>query len=229
MLRIFLVLILLISEADAASKLSKTTFKRVLSILKSHYQYKAQERGSLLEFYTDYDNDWAQAFARRWDTDQVHIYGGVAAINQSTEDTLALFICHELGHLYGGSPYSDTHNELSVEGQADYWAASECMPKIIPKLSYLEASSSSESHCEGDNVCARTLDASYALANFFADNAKNPHPDLSTPDQSIVVQVLKTHPSAQCRLDTFWAGLKLSNPPRCWHPGTLPQTSYQVR
>lgn len=199
-------------------KLSKTRFKAVISILNRHFESYAQRDGRELEFYTDYDADWAQAFARRWETDQVHVYGGLAAVPGVTEDSFALVLCHELGHLYGGEPFGDAYNHMAVEGQADYWATLSCFKEVVDDLPPLRPSSIALSLCEQDERCARGMDASLVMSSFFADNRSIAHPQFHTPDLSVVTEVVRTHPEPQCRLDTYQAGLLHKERPACWMP-----------
>ncbi len=102
-------------------KLPRKTFDRIIKLFETNFYPFAAANGRELEFMTDYDEDWVQAFARRWETDQVIVYGGAAAVTNGSEDTFALILCHEVGHLYGGDPVGDPYNRLSLEGQADYW------------------------------------------------------------------------------------------------------------
>lgn len=188
-------------------KIPKKRFNTIITSVEKLFAPYSAKSGRVLEFYTDYNADWAQGFARRWETDQVHIYGGLAALPNGTEDVFALVLCHELGHLYGGLPYSDEYNKMSVEGQADYWATSECFEKVLPILEKREGSSND-----------RAIEAALVLTAFFADNRNLAHPDLKNPDSSIVTEVLKTHPSPQCRLDTYVAGILRLSRPECWMP-----------
>lgn len=197
-------------------KLPRKTFDRIITLFETTFSPLAEVNGRKLVFMTDYDEDWIQAFARRWEEDQVIVYGGVAAVKNGSEDTFALILCHETGHLYGGHPVSDEHNFLSVEGQADYWATQMCLPQILPKLSGRIPSKESLTECRGDILCARTIDAVLAVTAQFADNRNLPHPELATPDQTIVETLLFTHPTPQCRLDTMIAGMKGNPRPRCW-------------
>lgn len=211
-MKLLLVIFLLISVSWARThedfvyatgkKLEKRRFFEIIRLLKNEFQELAVARGTKFEIFADYDSDWAQAFARRWDTDHILVYGGLAAIPNVTEDAFALVLCHEIGHLYGGRPYSDEHNELSVEGQADYWSAS-CFERILPKLP----------HREGN----RLQDAALVLTSFYADNRNIPHPEVHTPDVTVVSSTLKTHPEPQCRLDTILAGLTRGPRPLCWY------------
>lgn len=207
-----------INKSIYAPKLSKKRFYSVISLMKATYEPLAQQHGRKLEFLASYEENWAQAFSRRWETDQIIVFGGIAGIPGMTEDSLALILCHELGHLYGGVPYSDVYNQLAVEGQADYWATLFCFSEVVAKLPNRIPLSSSLSSCRNNIQCARTLDASLVMTAFFADNRSLPHPSLETPDISVVTEVLMTHPSPQCRLDTLWAGIQKNNRPQCWFP-----------
>lgn len=210
-----------VSPFISGYKLSKTSFRSIIRILHARFSPLSQQEGRKLEFFTDYDADWAQAFARRWETDQVHVYGGLAAIPNVTEDAFTLVVCHELGHLYGGEPFSDPNNRTSIEGQADYWAGQRCFKEVVGDLPKLIPSKASLSICRNDEACARGLDAALVLTAFYADNRSIPHPQLGTPDQNVVTEILKTHPEPQCRLDTYRAGLLGMRQPSCWMPWNI--------
>lgn len=192
------------SSLPLGEKLPRKTFDKVIKIFETNFSPVSQANGREFEILTDYEAEWAQAFARRWETDQIIVYGGIAAIG--TEDTFALVLCHEAGHLFAGRPYSDEHNRLSLEGQADYWGAGECFGKILPFLSPINASFE-----------ARAKAAMLKLTAHFADNRGLPHPDFSTPDETEAPTMNLTHPSPQCRLDTMIAGFKKLPRPRCWY------------
>lgn len=201
--------------------LSKRLFLGVIGLMRRSFSPLAHQDGRELVIYSDYDSHWPQAFARRWETDQVLVHGGMAGLPGTTEDSFALLLCHELGHLYGGVPYSDSHNRISGEGQADYWATKVCFPQIIGQLPRRLPSRISLEFCEDKIDCARALDAAQVMTAFFADNRRLPHPKVSTPDESVAPEVLLTHPEPQCRLDTFWAGIHHWPRPQCWMPATL--------
>ncbi len=189
-----------ISPRLVGEPLPLKTFQRVITHLEKTFQPFAESSDRELEFMTDEDSDWAQAFARRWETDQVIVYGGVRFIKGMTEDALTLILCHELGHLYGGVPYSDDHNRLSSEGQADYWATSKCIPQAIP----------------GPIDSSRMLAAIKVITAFYASNRGLPAPQLSTPDHTVTDRMIFDHPTPQCRFDTYWAGFHSKNRPLCW-------------
>lgn len=225
-MKIFLLLLLISLNVHAVTdelarptgiKLPKSRFNAVIQILEDEFQNLAEASGRKLEFLTDYDEEWAQAFARRWETDQVIVYGGASGLNGGSEDSFALLLCHEVGHLYGGGPWGDDHNKLSLEGQADYWSTMECFKRVVNKLTVRKASDSSLKYCKSDVVCARTIDAALVVTAFYADNRNLVHPKIDTPDMSIAESMNRTHPLPQCRLDTLRAGLEKSPRPLCWY------------
>lgn len=185
--------------------LTRSEFHQTIKSFESVFAPYAARDGRVFEILSDWETPWPQAFARRWETDHLVVYGGIARIAGSTIDSFALVLCHEVGHLYGGEPFGDEHNRLAVEGQADYWATSECWEKIILELPLREGS-----------VQDRGVAAAIVLASFFAANRNLPAPRVDTPDTSVVERINRTHPSPQCRLDTYLAGLELKERPLCW-------------
>lgn len=182
-------------------KLPKKRFLEILKIFELEFAPLAAQNGRKFEILSDYNEDWAQAFARRWETDHIIVYGGASALIGGTEDSFALLLCHETGHLYGGRPWGDDKNQLALEGQADYWSH-KCFKQVLPKLAPRN----------GD----RLMEAALVLTAFYADNRGIPHPRVDTPDVSVVRETLKTHPEPQCRLDTILAGRDYQPRPNCW-------------
>lgn len=211
-----IVWIILFISFNLKAEVSKSDFSLVIAIIHKNFSPLSHQNNRRLKFYTDYKSDWAQAFARRWDDDEIHLYGGFARIKNASVDSLALIICHELGHLYAGAPYSNQDLKLTVEGMADYWATSVCLPKIIPELPEVETIGSFEAYCNEDKICARTFQAGLVVSTHFAVNGKEKLPSLDERDPLVVEKTLKTHPSAQCRLDTFVNGYQRIEKPLCW-------------
>lgn len=202
-----ILLFLLISGAFASQeaflfaegpKLPRASFEAVIRSFDETFSPYAQERGYKLEIMADYNTTIVNAFARRWETDQLIVYGGIATIPHLTEDTLALVLCHELGHLYGGEPYRDEATKVSIEGQADYWATNVCFKLMAPVDTY-----------------ARALAASAILTAYLSHDGKTP--SLATPDLSRAAATNMGHPGGQCRFDTMIAGILDQPRPCCWY------------
>lgn len=64
------------------------------------------------------------------------ILGGMTRSRAFTKDAYAAIICHELGHLLGGEPRQHIKDSewASAEGQADFFAASQCLPKYFRSI-----------------------------------------------------------------------------------------------
>ena len=84
----------------------------------------------------EYDLLWdaptinAQAW-RLGDCQRVTVYGGLARHPAMGVSGIALMLAHETGHHLGGPPLDPDWRWATWQGQADYWAASEGMPKVF--------------------------------------------------------------------------------------------------
>jgi len=184
--------------------ISKRLFQSTVENMGDEFQYLAKIQNEQLLTYAGWNDPTAdQAMARRWDTAQVLIFRGMAHRTEINRDALALIVCHELGHLYGGTPLKEMGNYISAEGQADYFATNICLKRALSLL-------------DSDNVEQRSLKAIEAVGAFLANNWGHEHPSESTPDASRVDQTLLDHPTPQCRFDTYLAGLYGKKRPNCW-------------
>ncbi len=208
--------------------ISKQIFTEELALMRQAFAPLATARNEKLFIMSDWTaNDYANALSRRWPPqDQVIVYSGLAFRKEITTDALALVVCHELGHLFGNAPLSDEYNQISSEGQADYWAAQHCLNQAFELFNYKDdptpARAEIQEFCEKQedlesSLCVRALKTYEHIGAFVAHNANAPEPRLETPDETIVSQTVSTHNSPQCRLDTFIAGLLKKERPRCWY------------
>lgn len=199
-------------------------FNVVTQILYKIYAPKIKEKGNVdLVMNADWKDATVNAFAtREVGTWTVHVAGGIARAKGMTKDSLALIVCHELGHHLGGAPRTFLYDGWpSAEGQADYWASSKCLKnyynelkneevildinipeKVINQCSYVY-----KTYAE-IKVCVRTMMASLDFAHFL-----NSLPDVKIPvslDGSDTRQVKGTntndYPRPQCRFDTLYHG-----------------------
>ncbi len=83
-------------------------------------------------------DDEVNAHATRDDDDNLIIMmtGGLARHPMMTKDAFLLIVCHEIGHFLGGAPKQLRGNTSlrswsSVEGQADYFATTKCLPLVF--------------------------------------------------------------------------------------------------
>lgn len=122
--------------------------------------------------------------------------------------------CHELGHLLGGPPYLMEYpgdlRTISVEGQADYFAAKRCMGRLLPGTQVNEIY---QEISEDDRIGLRVRGCETRRCQVIAHLSKRSL-ELFTGEYVSILEndhhvVQRTYPyqnSAQCRLDTFIAG-----------------------
>lgn len=216
----------------AFGKMTKRQFIRVLESVEKVYAPVVEELGANLILYQGYQFNTVNALAKRDGDDWIiSFYGGLGKHNLMTEDGLRLTVCHELGHHLGGYPfklYEDGSDRwASVEGQADYFATSECLRNVFTDddKNYRAVTNLPQSVLDqvnsvcDDVLCKRMAAASLSVISVFNSiRAEQVALSFSTPDLTIPDKIDREHPSLQCRLDTMLAGIKGEPRPRCWFP-----------
>ena len=141
----------------------------------------------------------------------IDAYGGLARYMSMTPAGYMLVLCHEIGHHLGG--YPRVSGWASNEGQSDYYSAMKCFSRTSYSRSFKTRINSVGSECQlqhngsAINVCINTANAGYVLANVLRDLANSPNSvSFDTPDRTQVEVTDDSHPNAQCRLDTYFAG-----------------------
>ncbi len=96
------------------------------------------------------------------------ILGGTTRIEEFSQDAYAALICHELGHLIGGEPFQTIAGAdwASSEGQADFFAASQCLPKYFASLGLSK-----------EQIFARVEKAGHELVQSFMAIERGPEKD----------------------------------------------------
>lgn len=181
-------------------------YHQVLDTLTSEFQGEALKRGGSFHILRDWGDGAVNAWAWRiGDEFWIEVPGGMSRYHLINEEGFLTVLCHELGHLFGGSPHG---NEISYEGQADYYSTMKCVSRVFHALGYPEKPS--QYSCQG-KFCDERLKGAESLSSYYAFLGKDPLPSLGTPDRSSVNQTNRAHPRAQCRFDTMVAGLQCSN------------------
>jgi hypothetical protein len=184
-----------------------------------------------------------------WDLDQSHasysgyldpngsiehnlfVFGGYARMVGMTMDGVAMTLCHELGHGIGGAPFKDKvdKNQVSTEGQSDYFATRSCIKRIFKRLPeevpVIAPSNFTAKLCESHfkkkeelYLCNRGFQA-LEVERMFLRTQGTSDVYYENPDLSIAKKIDTTptfYPKPQCRLDTMMAGILEQNRPRCW-------------
>lgn len=135
---------------------------------------------------------------------------------EMTADAATLILCHELGHLLGGSPKKTSNPWASTESQSDYFAAAVCAPKLFEKETY---TLNQERELDLSKVRERIVKAGDSLVAAIYDYMDVPQmkrPSLNYEEKPSHPGSLTNYPTLQCRLDTFKAGANLLPLPPCW-------------
>jgi hypothetical protein len=212
------------AEVDQAVNQVTLTMKHVISALPLPLKYKR---------YVDTKYNFFSPKVTGFNGLTLEIDGPVKAAAEKglKYDGLLTLICHEIGHVAGGIPSRDfifRNLVFSVEGQADYFATSVCLPAVMKDddnsgyLSILKQNSEIEEFCKNEttekskSLCVRIVLASLNAATYFhkiwdqshMKKAAGPTPSIGERDSSTVVVTNENHPIPQCRLDTYLLGFK---------------------
>ena len=202
-----------------ASGISESEFHRVLDLFEQAYAPVIAAKGGRLVVDRLWRNDQVNSRAYlSGDEWHVEMWGGFAREPAMTFDGFVLAACHELGHLLGGAPL--LKGNFSNDGQADYFASLQCFKKVfgahdnVADVHGKVVDPLAELRCRkvyasanDQALCERGTLAALSLSSLIASLERSSTPSLGTPDPRIVSQTNQGHPSAQCRLDTYFAGL----------------------
>ena len=232
----FLLFFLIGHNTQAQSRLTEIEFYGILDQLEALYSPDFAEKGTMLKITGDWTNNDYKAdynFTKE-NTYTVSISGGLAQHRLSNADTMALIICHEIGHYLGG--YPKRHISISkdflatIEGQADYFATAKCLKKyfreddnknivkqmLLPAI-VQESCDKSFQDPEAAFICKRSSMASLAAVKIMVALKPSLFPNLEmspinfeTP--SLEIAFIPLHPTGQCRLDTFFQGALCNKP-----------------
>ncbi|MBL7544081.1 MAG: hypothetical protein JNL11_09700 [Bdellovibrionaceae bacterium] len=247
---LFGLMIFLILTPLVRAEVSRPEIERVFQAFQKAYGDELRQKNQSLFFnrpigYFDWlDLDLAHASYIQIQSDSdAHIFheitlvGGLLKLPNFDMDAAVLVLCHELGHGLGGEPFkslnepdSDTYLS-STEGQADYFATQECLPKLWKVLpaSVQDYFPAAETKCrsqftpgtETHSICLR----SFAAMRGFLQIHQNNQPmflsaDFQSHDPYTATEInrgSRYYPSAQCRLDTLMAGALAQPRPPCWY------------
>lgn len=179
--------------------------------------FKAQ--GRELKIIADWEDGTVNAYAdRKGNVSEVHMFGGLARHKKVTADGYLLVICHETGHHIGGAPKKGS-SWATNEGGSDYWATLKCAREVwkdednASKVAAMEIPQSVTDGCQKafDSasdiaICKRAAMGGKSLADTLGALGRSGDTDFGKPDPAVVRSTDHSHPAAQCRLDTYFAG-----------------------
>ncbi len=137
------------------------------------------------------------------------ILGGTTRLLEMTEDAYAAVVCHEIGHIVAGEPRQTITGAewSSSEGQADFFAASVCLPRYFKSLAVTPK-----------DIPLRVNNAGFDMMNTFKNIDTNSIDKTVSKTRATMPAVSETlvnkYPSLQCRYENF------RNPSKraaCWY------------
>jgi hypothetical protein len=216
-----------------ANEKSRQNFDELVQSTLIYWDSHISNAGGKLRIDSDWESSVLNGYAKREGNDWIlEVPGGFYRHSATTSDGFLALLCHEIGHHLGGAPFKPNISWMSQEGQADYFAASYCLPKMWERADNAsfqqktEVSQSLRALCEVKfenrgmaDLCVRIGMAGFSFVEInriehgYASETSSV--DFGTPS-SVIAAIPMTYPRAQCRLDTFLAGA-IGNPrPRCW-------------
>jgi hypothetical protein len=207
---------------EKSNGMTKEKFNEIISKVEKIYKPIVEVKRKRLKIYRKWDDGTVNAYAQKtFKTLKVFMFGGMARHKESTFDSFALVVCHELGHHIGGIPQKAVlFSKMSNEGQADYWGAMKCLRKYMEKddnaniVAEMEIPSFLKTECEETHkdlnevgICMRISMAGVALGRVFNTLKKKPLDvlNIETPSKKVVKRTDNKHPASQCRIDTYFA------------------------
>ena len=213
------------TTAKEVSKVDRAEFEQIISQISAIYSPLVVQHGGNLAILGDWDDSSVNAYAQQLGNNyMVHVLGGLARHPMISNDGLAMVICHELGHHLGEQPkvksFFFLNSWASAEGQSDYFASLKCMRKYFEQQDNQTWFDQNQIHPLAEEwcgevfadhqeylICLRNIHAGINISTLMNSlGTGGPAIDLSTPDPKVVRRTLRSHPPAQCRLDTYAAG-----------------------
>lgn len=144
------------------------------------------------------------------DSKNMLILGGTTRAKGMTKDAYAAAVCHELGHVIGGAPFQTIKGSewSSSEGQADYFAASVCLPKYLKNLGITQ-----------NEISARVEKAGYEMLSSLAPHSSQTSEEIKTLHrfqplyERVEATLINNYPSLKCRYEIFRNPIERSD---CW-------------
>lgn len=184
--------------------ISQAEFNDALDQVEKYYAPIIESRGAKLQINRLWEDGTVNSDASQADGIwTINSYGGLARFPGMTKDAYMEVACHEMGHHLGGAPKYPDDVWASDEGEADYFATIRCMKAL-------------------GVVVKDSRKASLVLAKTLAQLGEEPAPSPKKKDPKVVAETNHDHPQAQCRLDTYLAGVN------CPQLGDLSETDPSV-
>jgi hypothetical protein len=168
---------------------------------------------------SDYDKDTKRHVISFW--------GGLFRHEKMTTRAWAFSVCHEIGHILGGTPRVNLEGLEwgSSEGQADYYAAGKCLKIYFAKIHEIHQIDFPQEKWIKKEIIKTAEDFSDFIN--FEKIVENDFSSIFKKDLTKVeVTIFDDYPSNQCRIDTIIAGALCKNWPCLTGRGKRPSCWY---
>lgn len=205
--------------------ITEAEFNSVLDRIQKLYEDEIRTHGGELKINRKWTDGTVNASAQQMGTTWIiNMYGGLARHSTITKDGFALVACHELGHHLGGYPKIQSwfgEKWATNEGGSDYYGTLKCARRYFAnddnaealKTIVIDPTAANKcreqwSNVDQQNICIRSAAAAQSVTALLATLAGNTTmPTFTAPDKNVVTRTNDAHPAAQCRLDTYFAGV----------------------
>lgn len=213
-----------LQDSGRVANITEQRFNQIIDEVIAIWSPVAAAKGILLKVDKRWSDPTVNASASQsGKTWLVSMYGGLARRPEVSEDGFALVVCHELGHHFGGYSFYGRAEWASAEGESDYFATNACAKYLwgnqiqrnalykrlrgTPPIVQQACDAVWNGNPNAQAWCIRTSLGGHSLATLLgALNGGKTPPAFETPDQKAVSKTVVSHPQAQCRLDTYFAG-----------------------
>ncbi|WP_437817076.1 hypothetical protein [Sorangium sp. So ce1078] len=209
---------------------------RVVALYQDHAAAANPAGTHKISWRIDWDSDAisAHVLLKPGEDWTVEVSKGWLTASSMTTEVFALTMCHEMGHFIGGFPFKTSRSgdstgalgtSISSEGQADYFATKDCLPRLWANeteanaAAFAELDPSARERCTtaysdlaSQQLCGRILLASLQTGRLYEEQAvlqaprELVYPRFDTPDTTEAAVTKEGHAPSQCRLDTLVAG-----------------------
>ncbi len=210
----------------------------IMTFIEKTYRPQISQKNLSFQWKFDWNQPLIGAGSSLYQNEfSILLYGGLIRAPLSNLSPLSLTLCHEMGHLLGGTPHqrfgqSSEDDWSSAEGQADWFSATDCLPKVYQFFSKNQNSSPAQESLKQEMKTAKSRNLHSKIcqdvsapelcqwilfsAESFVTFSQNyfqpvsPTPSLADfakerPPQTLI----GSYPSLQCRLDTYRIGALL--------------------
>lgn len=239
----FYLLFLLLYSSVTYAKTSIQDFNFLIKSISAIFASEVADLSATLTFTLKQDpTGKPNAYASKRENNiwEVTIISTLLELDQISTSSLAMILCHEIGHFIGGKPYvigrrltpavvQRAPKNMSAEGQADFFAAQICFPalineypEIINQVNFYPVNQIAVKDCQNE-ICKKSIHTSYETILVYQELMKQlgahesffGHLKNETSDRTL--NFVSEYPTLDCRFETFVNAITGAEMrPSCW-------------